>query len=261
LRPYDRKNTVASSAFGRVFQRLRGQFRRNKRVEGRNVNEPKTAFESWETMQAGYAKLACNGCPTQINMKYSRNHSSYLLIALLIAGISFLFLSLIASLTYLTFNQTVGSIVFPYWFLLTTAFIVALSYFAEKTKQSFREGKAGEYKKNLQFVMASIVLFLLGQLRTWYAVLSEDIFMETNNAYAFLYLLSGLHLLHVLAVIPFVLVFYIQFCQNYREEHQVQLYFSDETKYRNLDQLAIYSHFMGILWLILLVAFSAMSLL
>ncbi|TVR86570.1 MAG: hypothetical protein EA411_10140 [Saprospirales bacterium] len=193
-------------------------------------------------------------------MEFSRQHSSYLLVVLVIAGISFLFLSLLASLLYLQFNQSVGSLNFPGWFVITTFFILALSYYAEGTKVAFREGDAGKYGQNLQFAMAAVLLFLLGQLRTWYDVISADAFMETNNAYAFLYLLSGLHLLHVIAAIPFMIYIYYRFRYNYREEHQLQLYFSDDSKYRQLDQLAIYIHFMGILWLVLLVSFLAMSM-
>ncbi len=197
---------------------------------------------------------------THTHMEFSRQHSSYLLVVLVIAGVSFLFLSLLASLLYLQFNQSVGSLSFPRWFVITTLFILALSYYAEGVKSAFRDGEAGKYGQNLQFALASVLLFLLGQLRTWYDVIAADAFMETNNAYAFLYLLSGLHLLHVIAAIPFMIYIYYRFRYNYREEHQLQLYFSDDSKYRQVDQLAIYIHFMGILWLVLLVSFLAMSL-
>ena len=192
-------------------------------------------------------------------MEYSRNHSSYLLLGLLFSGISFLFLSLLASLTYLYFTQSIESIDFPYWFILTTVFIGLISYYTEKMREGYKNADAQLFKGSCQLIMVSVVLFLFGQMRSWWGLLSEDVFMDSNNAYAFLYLLSGLHLLHVLAAIPFVLFYYIQFVRGKSDDFQRELYFADDTKYRSLDQLSLYLHYMGILWIILMVTFTVMA--
>ncbi|TVR81776.1 MAG: hypothetical protein EA409_06440 [Saprospirales bacterium] len=194
-------------------------------------------------------------------MEFSRNHSSYLLLGLLIAGISFLFLSLLASLSYLYFTQSIDSIDFPYWFVLATIFIGLISYYTEKMRESFKNAEFQLFKGSFQLILVSVILFLIAQLRSWWGLLSEDVFMDSNNAYAFLYLLSGLHLLHVLAAIPFMLFYYLQFIKKTTNVFQREMYFADITKYRSIDQLGLYLHYMGVLWIILLVSFTIMAIL
>lgn len=192
-------------------------------------------------------------------MQNSRTHSSYLIVGLVIAGISFLFLSLLASLLYLRFNGSLGPIDFPLWFLVTSLFLILVSYFAEQSKTNFRLDQIQALKQSLLFALAAIFLFLLSQLRTWMSLLSDEAFAQTNNAHAFLYLLSALHLMHVIAAIPFVSWYYLESRRSSKENHLAQLFFADSHRWRMLDQITIYLHFMGVLWGLLLISFVLMA--
>lgn len=188
----------------------------------------------------------------------AKQHSSYLFLFFLIAGISFLFLPLIGALTYLYFQSDVGTIDFPYWFLGTSIFIIMISYFAERSKINFKDGNV-LFGKAWQYTLISVLLFFIGQVLSWSSIWSQDALMATNNSYAFTYLLSGLHLLHVLAALPILIWFYYQFSTVRKDEFKLNVFFSDEQKFRKLDQTSIYLHFMGVLWFVLLLVFSLMS--
>lgn len=189
----------------------------------------------------------------------SRQHSSYLFLILLITGISLLFLPLLGALIYLFFQSDVGSIDFPFWFMGTSIFIVMISYFAERSKITFKKGDI-LFGKAWQFTLLSVLLFFIGQLLSWNSIWGQDAFMSTNNSYAFTYLLSGLHLLHVLAALPILIWFYYQFNFVRKDDFKLNIFFADENKYRKLDQTTIYLHFMGVLWFVLLIVFSLLAL-
>jgi len=189
----------------------------------------------------------------------SRQHSSYIFLVLLIAGISFLFLSIIGALTYLFFQSDVGKIDFPFWFLVSSIFIVMISYFAERSRVNFRNGE-NLFGKAWLYTLLSVLLFLIGQLLSWNSIWNLDALMSTNNFYAFIYLLSGLHLLHVLVALPILIWFYFLFNSIKNDEFRLNVFFSDEQKFRQLDQTIIYLHFMGLLWFVLLIAFSLLTL-
>lgn len=185
---------------------------------------------------------------------------AYVFLWLLLSGISFLFLSVLGALTYLFVNHQTGSIDFPYWFYATSFFILMLSYFAERAKFNFRQANPVGFKYAFLYCLSSVFLFLLGQIQSWRSVLAEEAFVQTNNAYAFLYLLSGLHLLHVLAALPVMVYLFYQFILHSGEKHLSQIFFADQTRYRLLDQLIYYLHYMGVLWFLLLLVFSLLSL-
>ena len=193
-------------------------------------------------------------------MEISRNHSTYLFLWLLISGISFLFTALLGAMLYLVINSDTGNVNFPLWFLITALFIFMMSYFIERGKVNFKLAHTNGFGKAITYCGLSILLFLIGQIQSWMTIFGADAFIQTNNAYAFLFLLSGLHLLHVLASIPFFLQLYFRYNKYSGAEHDIQIFFSDPSKYRYLDQLAIYLHFMGILWIVLLLAFGFLSI-
>jgi len=83
------------------------------------------------------------------------------------------------------------------------------------------------------------VVFVAGQYAAWLQLRSEGLYLATNPNSSFFYLLTALHALHVLgglAGLTYVL----------RKLHKVVL------QRTTLDSFAYYWHFMGILWVYLL---------
>jgi len=84
--------------------------------------------------------------------------------------------------------------------------------------------------------------------------------LSSDNMASYLYLISGLHFLHVIFGIPFLAAFVIVAYKKMKEPVSVLIYFSDPGKLRKLKILTIYWHYLDILW-IYLVAFFSINLL
>jgi cytochrome c oxidase subunit 3 len=83
--------------------------------------------------------------------------------------------------------------------------------------------------------------FVVGQYFAWRHLAAQGLYLATNPNSSFLYVFTGLHVLHVLAGIA-ALVFIIGRLAGSHLSYRQQL----------LDNMAIYWHFMGVLWLYLL---------
>jgi cytochrome c oxidase subunit 3 len=87
------------------------------------------------------------------------------------------------------------------------------------------------------------VVFVAGQYAAWLQLRSEGLYLATNPASSFFYLLTAVHALHVLGGLgglTYVL----------RKLHTVVL------RRSTLDTFSRYWHFMGILWVYLLLLIS-----
>lgn len=87
------------------------------------------------------------------------------------------------------------------------------------------------------------VAFLIGQFFVWGALVDQNIFLVGNPSGSFLYILSGLHGLHLVSGIIFLIIVLIST-------------FKYKVHSKNLLQIqmcATYWHFLGVLWIYLFV--------
>ncbi len=126
---------------------------------------------------------------------------------------------------------------------VTSAIIVAssvsmqLAYFAAK-KDSLEKVKALIF---ITFVLG--IAFLVGQFFVWGALVDQNVFLVGNPSGSFLYILSGLHGLHLVSGIIFLIIVLIST-------------FKYRVHSKNLAQIqmcATYWHFLGGLWIYLFV--------
>jgi cytochrome c oxidase subunit III len=128
-----------------------------------------------------------------------------------------------------------------------TLVLLASSVTMERARHALEAGSAraiGGTRKASAWVMITLLLglaFCAGQFHAWQELRAEGIYLATNPNSSFFYLLTFLHALHVLIGI-FVLVYLAG-----------RLIASHTTFRRNLfNNSAVYWHFMGVLWVYLL---------
>jgi cytochrome c oxidase subunit 3 len=124
-----------------------------------------------------------------------------------------------------------------------------------KSRKSYQADDTESYLKNLKWAIGLSFLFMVGQCIGWYSLVRENVHLKSTTASAYLYLISILHVLHVVAGIPFLLYFYWKAKKLMIEPVTVLLYFSDPFKRLSLRLLTIYWHFLDILWIYLIVFF------
>ena len=96
---------------------------------------------------------------------------------------------------------------------------------------------------------------MLLQLVAWWLLFRANIALNTSTTTGFLYVISFVHLAHVIAGLPFLVLFYRTARQRMVDPVTVLVYFSDPEKRLRLRLLTQYWHFLDILWVYLVVFF------
>jgi cytochrome c oxidase subunit 3 len=106
------------------------------------------------------------------------------------------------------------------------------------------EMNSGAVRRGLSWLTATLalgLLFVAGQYEAWRQLAAQGLYLATNANSSFYYVLTAMHGLHLLAGIA-ALLFVMS-----------RLWFADDRFRRStFEATAIYWHFMGILWLYLL---------
>ena len=188
-------------------------------------------------------------------------HPYKIMVYLLIGGITALFLSLSFAYIYTRAQFGIEALRPPAVFLVNTLVLLASSLVLVYAKKYYREDKTESYKSSLLAAILLTLLFLIGQVYGWYHLFNQDITMDQNTGSAYLYLISGVHFAHVLAGLPFLIMFYRTAVLKMVEPVSVLLYFSDPEKKVKLDLLGVYWHFLDALWIYLVMFFAVNYLL
>lgn len=182
-------------------------------------------------------------------------HPSYIMMFLIIAGVTALFLGFTGSYLYNRIQQGVAPVRLPLLFYFNTLIIIASSFTLIRAKKAYSDDNTEKFKKSLLATLILSILFLIAQVFAWTEMMQRNIFINHSTLASYMYLISGVHFLHLLGGIPFLGVFIYHAWKKMKEPVTVLLYFSDKDKKRQLDLLNIYWHFLDGLWIYLVLFF------
>jgi len=182
-------------------------------------------------------------------------HPKNILLFLTLAGLTMLFLSLSFAYVYTRSLSKLPPLQLPWLFYVNTLVLLASSYTLWQSKKAYLEDRTDKYQLTLYVTIILSIIFLILQGIAWYSLFSRQITIQSDNAAGYLYVISGLHFLHVVAGLPFLIYFSIQAKKYMIEPVSVLVYFSDPHKRLNLRLISIYWHFLDILWIYLMVFF------
>lgn len=191
-------------------------------------------------------------------MDHRRNyliHPLYIIITLVLAGVTSLFIGFTGAYVYTRVQNGLAPVELPPLFFINTVFLVGASYVLIKTKEAYLNDQTNTYKTNLWITLALTFFFLILQIIAWQQMLSMNIAIAGSNLGSYLYVISGIHFLHVIAGIPFLGYFIYDARKRLVEPASVLVYLSDPDKKRRLSVLSIYWHFLDGLWIFLIVFF------
>lgn len=182
-------------------------------------------------------------------------HPKNILLFLTLAGLTMLFLSLSFAYVYTRSLSKLPPLQLPWLFYVNTLVLLGSSYTLWQSKKAYLEDRTDKYQLTLYVTIILSIIFLILQVIAWYSLFSRQITIQSDNAAGYLYVISGLHFLHVVAGLPFLIYFSIQAKKYMIEPVSVLVYFSDPHKRLNLRLISIYWHFLDILWIYLMVFF------
>ena len=174
---------------------------------------------------------------------------------LLLAGVTALFLGFSGAYLYSRIQAGTPPVRLPPLFYFNTLILIASSLSLKWAKKSYLNDHTKNYKIALIVTLVLTFLFLIAQYLAWNQLYNSDIFVNYNNMASYMYLISGVHFAHIVAGIPFLLMFVINAVRKIKSPISVLLYFSDLAKKRRLDLFYIYWNFLDGLWIYLVVFF------
>jgi len=182
-------------------------------------------------------------------------HPYNILLLLSIVGLTAVFLSLSAAFVYNRIQNNLPPIRLPNIFILNTLILLGSSGTMWWAKKAYLSDNTGAYQRALSATILLSLAFMTAQYFGWSQLFSQNIFINSNNSAAYLYLISGLHFLHVVAGLPFLGVFLWKAYHRMKEPVSVLVYFSDPEKRLRLRLLTVYWHFLDALWIYLALFF------
>lgn len=189
-----------------------------------------------------------------------RIHPYQVIIFLMLAGLSALFLALTCSYLYQRVVMNIEPIRLPLIFLFNSLILIGCSYFIKQANVAYLEDNTDKYIRSLYITTALTVAFMIAQYIGWQMMIQNNMLVSDGPATSYLYLLSGLHLVHILGGLPALLWFIYTAVKYMKEPVTVLVYFSDPDRRLKLKLLTTYWHFLDVLWIYLVVFFIVMSL-
>ena len=182
-------------------------------------------------------------------------HPYNIFLVLTLAGITVLFLAFSAAFVYSRVASGMPPISLPVIFYFNTLILVGSSLTMRWAKQCYLNDNTEKYQLALISTIVLTLIFMVCQYFGWRDLFNQELFIDTNNSTSYLYLISGMHFAHVIAGLPFLVLFLITARRKMKEPVSVLVYFSDPLKRLKLRLLTMYWHFLDILWIYLVLFF------
>jgi cytochrome c oxidase subunit 3 len=183
-------------------------------------------------------------------------HPYNILLTFTLAGITALFLAFSAAYLYTRITMGIPPIKLPNLFFFNTLFLLGSSFTLILAKKAYINDDTLRYQWMLGATIALSIIFVIFQLFAWRQLFAQDIFINYSNTASYVYVISALHFVHVLAGLPFLILFLWTAYSRMKEPVSVLVYFSDPEKQLKLKMLTRYWHYLDALWIYLVLFFS-----
>lgn len=172
-----------------------------------------------------------------------------------LGGSTSLFLAFMVAYLYSKPNWTWTLLSFPKLFLVSAVVLVLSSFSIRQIPKAFAADDAPRMKKMFIYTIVLTSIFVVTQIMGWGELISENIVIGGKPDGSYLYIISGIHALHVVGGLIPLLIFYFSFKKIQANPVNSLLYFSKPGELAKLKMLEIYWHFVDIVWLIILLFF------
>ncbi len=133
----------------------------------------------------------------------------------------------------------------PVEFFYSTIIIVLSSLLLEICFRKLRNRQEKAYKQFLFFSFIAGISFIICQGIAFSSMIKQGLFIDLNVSISFIYVIAGMHALHLFGgLIAFIISIMIAFATDFEVS---------EMRILKFDLLRQYWHFIGILWIYLLV--------
>ena len=190
--------------------------------------------------------------------KMERMHPIRVLLFLSMIGIGVLFFILVVA-----FARTGGfqnqSFELPRFFSVSTILLLFSSYTISKVPRIYRKDKLNRMTRYLGITLGLGVLFIVAQLLGWNEMTRAGVYFTGKASGTYLYLISALHILHLLGGIIFLSFLFFKTAHVAADGVRSLIFIRDPYRRLQLSMLRSYWNFMDFLWLGLYTVFLFMA--
>jgi len=174
-----------------------------------------------------------------------------------LAAITIMFAMLVASYAY---NRLGGSTVrglhpFPRYFSLSTLVLLASSYTVAQSRRLYLADDVAALVRGLGATLLLACIFAGLQVLGWRELQQQGIFFSGEAGGTYVYLISALHVAHLLGGMLFLLVLLLRALAAARDAVRGLVFIRDPYQLRQLRLLSTYWHFIDVLWILLFIVF------
>ncbi len=136
----------------------------------------------------------------------------------------------------------------PTVFLISTVVILLSSLTLNNANQAFRHERFQSYRTNLSTTLVLGLLFIILQGWGWRQMIRAGVGLEGNPAGGFVYIISGIHLLHILIGLIFIVIALVEALRR-RPYVESFVYSVNPPNQLKIRLITLYWHFVDILWI------------
>lgn len=183
-------------------------------------------------------------------------HPYETLIYLAMIGSGLIFLFLTAAFLFHGLHQLKGAEKhIPIAFLISTFLLVLSGYTASKMRLYYQEEKITQLENALRTTFFLGLAFTILQFAGWRELGQMGVNFTGIPSGSFLYLLSGIHIFHLLGAMIYALILLLQLRKTQGNGVQKLILVTNPFERMRIRLFTFYWHFMDVIWLILFLLF------
>jgi cytochrome c oxidase subunit 3 len=173
-----------------------------------------------------------------------------------LVGSSMLFLALTLLYTIWISRNTVDhNFTLPKIFTVSTVVILLSSFSLSLANKAFKEDDTTTLLSSLATTFTLSIVFCGLQFAGWIDMIEAGLNFNSHNGVAFLYIISGLHFLHVVGGIIYLFYLNLKAFDIWNDPIKSLVFFSNKYELTRIQLFSSYWHFIDVLWAILFFTF------
>ncbi len=183
-------------------------------------------------------------------------HPYEMMLYLAMFGSGLIFLFLVVAFLFSGLNQLEGlNHKMPVAFLISTFLIILSGYTATKMRLYFQEENISKLESSLRATFWLGFTFTVLQFAGWKELTDMGINFTGIPSGSFLYLLSGIHIVHLVGAMFFALILLLKLRRTQSDGIQKLLLITNPYEKMRIRLFTVYWHFMDAVWLVLFLLF------
>jgi len=178
------------------------------------------------------------------------------LLYLVLAAITFLFLGVMGAYMYNRALFDLPGMQIPDIFYFSTLLILGVSFLVRSAHHAFESSHFDRLFQRWQWILFALLLFIVLQVYGWIDLVDAGLPARSNNSVGYLYVLSALHIVHILIGFPFhIKELWSQYQTGRKGDFAKMEYLSQHERRDRLSLIGRYWHYLDLLWIVLMVFF------